>query len=74
MSFKRCKTHSCFRREEANESNLASPFFDNDRLLEETLHVRLVGHVNVGADDGEGDVLQERHEAVHSIIKFVVTG
>ena len=68
------KSHGGFRCQISDDSNLFSSSLDNDRLLEEALHGRLVGHVHVGADDREADVRQEGNVTADAVIKLVISG
>ena len=63
-----------FRRQVSDESDLLSGPLDDDRLVVKAGKGRLLADVNVGADDGEGNVAKERDVAVDAVVKLVISG
>ena len=66
-------SHRRFWRQVSDEADLFAGTSDHDGLVVESGHRGLLADVDVGADDGEGDVLQVGHVPADPVVKLVVS-
>lgn len=65
-------TYLRFCGDVAHNTDLTTAFRDDDRRKNFSIHRRLSRCVEVGGENREGDVVQKRHQSVHSVVKLVV--